>query len=124
MGSSALTNYIIESVCLFTLIRMRANPSMWWIQIQNIKFVCMKQVHLTINVPDQKFDKLIEFRSQNFGPVKVNESEDFNVPDWHQEIVLKRIKNAKEEDFFPLEDLDSNIFSKDLKSFEARAFFD
>lgn len=69
----------------------------------------MKQVHVTINVPDSKFDKLMEFLSKNFGNITVNEIEDFDVPEWHKEIVLKRIKNAKDEDFFPLDDLDNKI---------------
>ncbi len=69
----------------------------------------MKQVHLTINVPDSKFDKLMEFLSNNFGNITVNQTEDFDVPEWHKEIVLKRIETAKEEDFFPLDDLDNRI---------------
>jgi len=64
----------------------------------------MKQVHVTINVPDNKFDKLMEFLSKNFGNITVNQTEDFDVPEWHKEIVLKRIKNAKEEDFIPWEE--------------------
>jgi len=69
----------------------------------------MKQVNITINVPDSKFDKLMEFLSKNFGNITVNQAEDFDVPEWHKEIVLKRIKNAKDEDFFPLDDLDNKI---------------
>lgn len=69
----------------------------------------MKQVNITIQVPDSKFDKLMEFLSKNFGNVTVNESEDIHVPEWQKEIVLKRIKNAKNEDFFPLSDLDNKI---------------
>lgn len=69
----------------------------------------MKQVNITIQVPDNKFDKLMEFLSKNFGKITVNESEGLDVPEWHKEIVLKRIKNAKNKDFFPLDDLDSKI---------------
>lgn len=59
----------------------------------------MKQVHVTINVPDSKFDKLMEFLSDNFGDVTVNQSADFDVPEWQKEIVRERLKNAKDEDF-------------------------
>lgn len=69
----------------------------------------MKKVHLTINVPDSKFDKLMDFLSKNFGDITVNQTEDFDVPEWHKEIVLKRIKNAKDEDFFSLDELDNKI---------------
>lgn len=69
----------------------------------------MKQVNITINVPDNKFDKLMEFLSQNFGNISINQTEIFDIPEWHKEIVLKRIKNSKDEDFFPLDDLDDII---------------
>jgi len=64
----------------------------------------MKQVHVTINVPDSKFDKLMEFLSDNFGDVTVNQTEDFDVPEWHKEIVRERFKNGKDEDFIPWEE--------------------
>lgn len=35
--------------------------------------------------------------------------EDIEAPDWHEKIVLKRIKLSKKKDFFPLDDLDSKI---------------
>jgi hypothetical protein len=69
----------------------------------------MKQVNITINVSDSKFDKLMEFLSKNFGNITVNQTEDFVVPEWHKEIVLQRIKNGKDENFFPLDDLDNKI---------------
>lgn len=69
----------------------------------------MKQVNITINVPDNKFDELMEFLSKNFGNITINQTEDFDVPEWHKEIVLKRIKNSKDEDFFSLDDLDDKI---------------
>ncbi|MCH8534561.1 MAG: hypothetical protein LAT51_05780 [Flavobacteriaceae bacterium] len=69
----------------------------------------MKQVNITINVPDNKFDKLITFLSENFGSISVNQMEDFKVPEWHKEIVLKRQKNATKEDFFSVDDLGKKI---------------
>lgn len=65
----------------------------------------MKQVHLTINVSDNKVNQLIELLSKNFGTVKVTEVEDdIVVPEWHKEIVRERIKNAKPEDYIPWEE--------------------
>lgn len=69
----------------------------------------MKKVHLTINVPEGKFEKLLEILKMNFGDVTIDESEGFDVPEWHQEIVIERIKNSEEKDFFPLDDLDNKI---------------
>lgn len=59
----------------------------------------MKQVHLTINVPDSKYNQLIEFLNKNFGEVSVTEIED--IPDWQKEIVRDRIHNTKPEDYVP-----------------------
>ncbi len=69
----------------------------------------MKQVNLTINVSDSKFDQLIDFLSKNFGTVNQTNAADFEVPEWHQEIVLERMKNTKPEDYFSLDELDSKI---------------
>jgi hypothetical protein len=69
----------------------------------------MKQVNLTINVSDSKFNQLLDFLSKNFGAVNVTNATDFEVPEWHKEIVLERMKNAKAEDFFSLDELDNKI---------------
>jgi hypothetical protein len=69
----------------------------------------MKQVNLTINVSDSKFNQLIDFLSKNFGTVNVTYAADFEVPEWHKEIVLERMKNAKAEDFFSIDELDNKI---------------
>jgi hypothetical protein len=69
----------------------------------------MKQVSITINVTDNKFNQLIEFLTQQFGVECLTKVEDFEVPEWQKEIVLERMKNSKAEDFFSLEDLDSKI---------------
>ena len=34
---------------------------------------------------------------------------DFVIPEWQKEVVLERIKNAKEEDFFSIDELDKKI---------------
>ncbi len=69
----------------------------------------MKQVNITINVPDSKFEKLMDFLTENFDAISVDQVEDIDVPEWQKEIVLKRMKNATEEDFFPLEDMDDKL---------------
>lgn len=70
----------------------------------------MKQVHFTINVPDRKYQQLVEFLSKNFGTVKVTEVEDdIVVPEWHKTIVLDRINNTKSTDFISLEDLEARL---------------
>lgn len=69
----------------------------------------MKQVYLTINISDSKLNLLLDFLYKNFGDVSVTNIADFEVPEWQKEIVLNRMKNAKPEDFFPLDDLDNKI---------------
>lgn len=69
----------------------------------------MKQVNITINVPDSKFEKLMDFLNENFDAISVDQVEDIDVHEWQKEIVLKRMKNATEEDFFPLEDMDDKL---------------
>lgn len=69
----------------------------------------MKQVNITINVTDNKFDMLVAFLTKHFGEVTVNEAEDIEVPEWQKKIVFDRIKKAKEDDFYPLSELDDRI---------------
>lgn len=69
----------------------------------------MRQVNLTINVSDNKFDLLMEFLKKNFGSVDIHD--EFEVPEWHKKIVLERMKNSKPEDFFSLDELDTKIKS-------------
>jgi len=69
----------------------------------------MKQVNITINVSDNKFESLIAFLTKYFGEITISEVEDFEVPEWQKKIVLDRIKSAKKEDFYPLSELDERI---------------
>lgn len=69
----------------------------------------MKQVHLTINVSDGKFNKLMEFLKKNFGDASIDQADDIDVPKWHKDIVIKRISTSNKEDFFPLKDLDKKV---------------
>ncbi|HTF04890.1 MAG TPA: hypothetical protein VK826_12775 [Bacteroidia bacterium] len=61
---------------------------------------------IIVNVSDEKFDdfmKIIE--SQGLNIVE----EDFEIPEWHKEIVRERIKNTKEEDFIPWEQVRKDL---------------
>ncbi|RYM34903.1 hypothetical protein ERX46_05875 [Brumimicrobium glaciale] len=66
----------------------------------------MKEVILKI--PENKFDFFMELVKQ-LGIKTADQDEEFETPEWHKELVLERMKNAKEKDFFPLEDLDNKI---------------
>lgn len=74
------------------------------------------EVHiLQIEIRSKKLSFIMEFlKNISFiKKVKVIEStesqQDVDVPDWHKEIVQKRIKESKPDDFFPFEDLDNKI---------------
>lgn len=62
----------------------------------------MKKVHLTINVPDNKFEQLLEFLRSNFGNVEVTD-ENTEVLEWQKEEVLYRIQNTLKEDYISWE---------------------
>ncbi len=57
----------------------------------------------TVTIPDNFYEKLMSF----LAPVPeavVEEKTTNEVPLWQQEMVLERMKNAKPEDYIPLED--------------------
>lgn len=51
----------------------------------------MKQVNLTINVSDNKFNQLIELLTNSFGSENVKQDEVFEVSSWQKETVLQRV---------------------------------
>jgi superfamily II helicase len=61
----------------------------------------MRQVNLTINISDSKFEQFIELMQQ-LGFV-TNEN-DFHIPEEHKELVRNRIKTAKKEDYISWEE--------------------
>jgi hypothetical protein len=61
---------------------------------------------ITLKIPEDKYDFFMEVFNQLGLETSDN---DFAIPEWQKEIVLERIKNAKEEDFFSLDDLDKKI---------------
>jgi len=61
----------------------------------------MKEV--TLKIPESKFDFFMELVSQ-LGIETSDQDQDIVIPKWQKEIVLERIKNAKEEDFIPWEE--------------------
>ena len=64
----------------------------------------MKRV--IVNVPDDKLEEFL--RLMNSIGCEIAE-EDFEIPEWHKEIVLERIKNTKEEDFIPWEQVRKDL---------------
>lgn len=64
----------------------------------------MKEI--TLRIPEKKFNFFMELVNQ-LGLEVTNDN--LEIPEWHKEIVLDRIKNAKDEDFFSLDDLDNKI---------------
>lgn len=64
----------------------------------------MKRV--IVNVPDEKFDDFLKI-IESLGLSIVEE--DFEIPEWHKEIVRERIKNTKEEDFIPWEQVRKDL---------------
>lgn len=64
----------------------------------------MKRVIVTI--PD---DRLAEFHKTMSAMGFKSKEEDFVVPEWHKEIVRERIKNTKEEDYIPWEQVKKDL---------------
>lgn len=59
-------------------------------------------MQLYIDIQDSKANAFIEFM-KTLDYVKVNDPEDFVIPEEHKKIVRERIKNAKPEDYIPWE---------------------
>lgn len=53
-----------------------------------------------INVPEQRYE---EFLNAMNGLGFIPAEEDFEIPEWHKEIVRESIRNTKEEDYIPFE---------------------
>ncbi len=58
---------------------------------------------ITVTVSDSFYDSFLSLIKDN-PEVSIEEKNTFDVPKWQQDIVLDRIKNAKPEDYQPLED--------------------
>lgn len=57
---------------------------------------------IVINVPEEKLAEFNQaMNKMGFQP----KEEDFVVPEWHKEIVRKSIRNTKEEDYIPFEEI-------------------
>jgi hypothetical protein len=61
---------------------------------------------IIVNVPEKKFDEFLKLMAEN--GYKTQE-EDFDIPEWHKEIVRERIRTAKEEDYIPWEEVKKNL---------------
>ncbi len=51
----------------------------------------MKQVNLTINVADNKFNQLIELLTNSFGSENIKQNDVFEVSSWNKELVINRL---------------------------------
>lgn len=58
---------------------------------------------LTVTIPDNFYESFIRF-FKHIPNVSITENTENETSSWQQEIVLERIKNAKPEDYIPLED--------------------
>lgn len=57
---------------------------------------------IVVNVPDEKLAEFNQAMSSlGFQP----KEENFIVPEWHKEIVRESIRNTKEEDYIPFEEI-------------------
>ena len=66
----------------------------------------MKQV--TISIPESFYKTFIEF-FKHIPDAKIESAESISIPEWHKTETLKRLKNAKPEDFIPWEQVKKNI---------------
>ena len=64
---------------------------------------------LTVTIPDSFYETFINF-FKHIPEVSINENTANDVPLWQQEMVLKRMKNSKPEDY-----IDADVALKDLK---------
>ncbi len=58
---------------------------------------------LSVTIPDDFYETFISF-FKHVPEVSIHENPSDEVPLWQQEMVLERMKNAKPEDYIPLED--------------------
>ncbi len=73
-------------------------------------------MQLVLNITDKtKANLLVEFlKSLNYvnNVKKVEDEQDFEVPQWQQDIVLNRIKTAKPEDYITVEESNKKLKQK------------
>lgn len=58
---------------------------------------------LTVTIPDSFYETFVSF-FKHIPEVSIAENTTNEVPIWQQEMVLERMRNAKPEDYIPLED--------------------
>jgi len=72
----------------------------------------MKQV--TISIPESFYKTFVEF-FKHIPDAKIESEENLSIPEWHKTETLKRLKNAKPEDFIPWKKVKKNIRYKTVK---------
>lgn len=68
----------------------------------------MKQVQITINVSDNKLDKLMDFLNTHFKVKSVVTTEENEIHDWQKQLVLNRLEEPNQT-FYTLEEVDLKI---------------
>ncbi|PBJ12725.1 hypothetical protein [Flavobacterium sp. ACN6] len=66
---------------------------------------------LTVTIPDDFYETFISF-FKHVPDVSINENIENEVPQWQQEMVLERIKNAKPEDYICWDDFEKEMDKK------------
>ena len=66
---------------------------------------------LTVTIPDDFYETFISF-FKHVPDVSINENIENEVPQWQQEMVLERIKNAKPEDYISWDDFEKEMDKK------------
>nr|WP_294931590.1 hypothetical protein [uncultured Flavobacterium sp.] len=66
---------------------------------------------LTVTIPDDFYETFISF-FKHVPDVSINENTVNEVPQWQQEMVLERMKNAKPEDYISWEESKKRLNDK------------
>ncbi|TAL59841.1 MAG: hypothetical protein EPN85_08550 [Bacteroidetes bacterium] len=69
----------------------------------------MKQV--TISIPESFYKTFVAF-FRHIPDAKIESEETLSVPEWHKTETLKRIQNAKPEDFIPWKKVKKQLRNK------------
>ena len=70
--------------------------------------------HITISIPESFYKTFVEF-FKHIPDAKIESEESVIIPEWHKTETLKRLKNARKEDFISWEQVKKNIRYKTTK---------
>ena len=63
---------------------------------------------VTLDIEESKAPFLLELLN-SLDYVTIDGNENFEVPEWHKEIVMNRIKTSKPEDYIPWDEAKKNL---------------